>query len=153
MPKSIQIDEVFEISSELLEDVQSVKLTLWRTRDDFEAAYFSRSESLYDGFGVNPKQSIASNATTGSKDAAHFLFESKSPRMSLQNAAKKDIDHSKNHEDAIPQIFGQCEIKVKSITKKSYTSDWFKMQVAPEVAAQEQGLKKNEVIGKILISS
>ena len=133
--------------------MQYVTLILWSSREDFESAYFARSESLYDGFGVNPKQSVVSNATTGSKDAAHFLFDSKSPRMSMQNAAKKDIDHSKNPDQLIPHIFGQCQIKVKSILKKSYTSDWFKMQVAPEVATKELGLKKNEVIGKILISS
>ena len=55
VPKTVQIDEVFEISSDDLEDAQSVSLTLWRSREDFEAAYFKRSESLYDGFGVNPK--------------------------------------------------------------------------------------------------
>jgi hypothetical protein len=55
VPKIVQIDEVFEINSEELEHAESVNLTLWRSRDDFEASYFKRSESLYDGFGVNPK--------------------------------------------------------------------------------------------------
>ena len=55
MPRIVNIDEVFEINSELLEDAESVNLILWRCREDFEAAYFARSESLYDGFGVNPK--------------------------------------------------------------------------------------------------
>lgn len=80
VPKIVHIDEVFEINSEDLEDAQSVTLILWRSREDFEASYFARTDSLYDGFGVNPKQSLASNTTTGSRDAAHYLFGSKSPR-------------------------------------------------------------------------
>lgn len=55
VPKIVQIDEVFEINSEDLKDAQSVTLILWRSREDFEASYFARTDSLYDGFGVNPK--------------------------------------------------------------------------------------------------
>ena len=81
IPKTIQVDEVFEINSDSLQDIETVNLILWKSRDDFEKAYFQRSESLYDGFGVDPKQSMTS---TGSKDAAYYLFNSKSPRESLK---------------------------------------------------------------------
>ena len=50
-------------------------------------------------------------------------------------------------------IYGQCEINLKSITKRSYNSDWFKIKVAPEFASESKTLKKNEVIAKILITS
>lgn len=58
VPKTVQVDEVFEVSTDQLEDIQSVTLVLWKSREDFEAAYFARSESLYDGYGVDPKQSM-----------------------------------------------------------------------------------------------
>lgn len=50
-------------------------------------------------------------------------------------------------------IYGQCEIKVKSIVKDSYNSDWFKIRVAPDVVSQSKQLKKNDVIAKVLIST
>ena len=40
IPKTIQVDEVFEINSDSLQDIETVSLTLWKSRDDFEKAYF-----------------------------------------------------------------------------------------------------------------
>ena len=55
VPKTIQVDEVFEINSIFLKDIETVTLTLWKSREDLEKKFFQRTESLYDGFGVDPK--------------------------------------------------------------------------------------------------
>lgn len=65
VPKSVQIDDVFEFDPHHLEDVKSVNLIFWRSREAFDAHNKQATSSLYDGYGVNPatanfKQSNAS---------------------------------------------------------------------------------------------
>ena len=40
VPRTIQVDEVFEINSIFLKDVETVTLTLWKSREDFEKKFF-----------------------------------------------------------------------------------------------------------------
>lgn len=149
VPKSVQIDDTFEFDADYLDDVKTVTLVFWRSKEAFDAVH-QRTSSLYDGFEVNPKQSMASQ-TSEARDAAQYLFGPRSPEPS-QLESKKD-GPEQIQTDLSAATYGQCEIKLKSITKKSYNSDWFKIRVSPEFASQCPSLKKNEVIAKILISS
>ena len=54
VPKTVQIDDVFEFDADHLDDVKTVSLTFWRSKDAFDAVHY-RTASLYDGFGVNLK--------------------------------------------------------------------------------------------------
>lgn len=81
VPKSVQIDDVFEFDSEHLDHVKTVTLTFWRSKEAFNAMH-ERCPSLYDGFEVNPKDSMASHGSEA-RDAAGYLFGTRTPDISL----------------------------------------------------------------------
>ena len=68
IPKIVSIDDVFEFDADHLDDVKTVSLTLWRSKDAFDAVHY-RTTSLYDGFGVDLRRSLASQKSE-TRDAA-----------------------------------------------------------------------------------
>lgn len=105
VPKSVQIDDVFEFDSRHLEDVKAVTLLFWRSKEAFEATH-ERSASLYDGFEVDPKRSMASQ-TSETRDAAQYLFGPRSPDTTLFDLKKESSEEAQNqHKLEGPPLFG-----------------------------------------------